>query len=362
MTKVIPNDFINSVPGQPQPPADTIKKRYKIDLSLNENAFPPSDKAIAAYKSAGFTLNRYPNYTSAELRGVLGKKFSLDDKRIMCTAGSEQMLSFLTRAYVAPGDEVIYPRYGFMIYWFNVMMAGGVPIPVDQDDFVVNVDYILDAVTDRTRVVFLDNPGNPTATYVPYDEIKRLRENLPQHILLVLDAAHADFVTQDDYDCGFELVDQYNNVVVTRTLSKLYGLSGLRIGWTYLPEEVATTLLHLKGGFNVSTPAQVAGAAAVLDEEHALMVRKHSEKWVKYLTNELRTLGIIVTPSVCNFILIHFPDGRDAMKAADAFLKEKDINVGPVGMYKLDSSLRVTVGTEEENTALINALKEYYKK
>lgn len=361
MKKIKANKYVISVPGQPQPKAGDVKKKYKIDLSLNENAFPPSEAAQEAYYMAGPTLNRYPDYTSQELRGALAKKYDLDDTRIICTAGSEQMLSFLARGFIEEGDEVIYPRYGFMVYWYNIKMAGGIPIAVEHDDFKINVDYILQAVTDKTRVVFIDNPGNPTATYVPYDEIKKLRQQLPQHILLVLDGAYADFVTSDDFNCGFKLVDQYKNVVVTRTLSKLYGLSGLRIGWSYLPDDIAATMLHLKGGFNVATPAQAAGIIAIDDDEYANKVRAHSKKWVGYLTNELTKLGLIVTPSVCNFILVHFPGGPDAMIRADQYLKEHDINVGSVAIYKLPSSIRITVGTEQENYALIDSLKEFYK-
>ncbi len=362
MSNIKANKYITSSPAQPQPPADLVKPKFKIDLSLNESPFAPSEKAIKAYNEAGKVLNRYPDYTSAGLRGVLAEKYNLDDKRIMCTAGSEQMLAFLARAYISEGDEVIYPKYGFMVYRFNIMMAGATPVAVDHDDFKINVDYILDAVTDKTRLVFLDNPGNPTGTYVPYDEIKRLRASLPGHILLVLDAAYAEFAVEGNYDSGLKLVDEYDNVVVTRTLSKLYGLSGLRVGWTYGPDEIINTLLHLKGGFNVSIAAQAAGAAAVLDDKYAVMVRDHSRKWIDWLTSELRALGIKVTPSVCNFILIHFTDGREKMKACYTYLQENDINVGQVGMYKLDASLRITVGTEEENKALVATMKDFFGK
>ena len=362
MPKIKPNDHITSSPSGPQPHAGKDKPKFDIDLSLNESPFPASPKAIEAYKKAGKVLNRYPDWTSSGLRGVLGEKFNLDNTRIMCTAGSEQMLAFLARAYIAEGDEVIYPKYGFMIYRFNIMMAGAVGVPVEHDDFKINVDYILDAVTDKTRVVFLDNPGNPTGTYVPYEDIKRLRKKLPEHILLVLDAAYADFVTEYDYDAGFDLVDEYKNVIVLRTLSKLYGLSGLRIGWAYGPEDIISTLLHLKGGFNVSIAAQAAGEAALLDEEYADEMRAHSQKWIAYMSDALTELGIKVTPSVCNFILIHFPNGRDQMKAVDAHLKENGINVGQVGMYQLDASLRVTVGTEDECRAFVTAMKDYFGK
>ncbi len=356
------NDHITKSPSQPQPPANFKKPSYAVNLALNENPFPPSPKAMDAYKNAGEKLNRYPEYTSHSLRQVLGDKYGIDNTRIMCTAGSEQMLAFLARAYIDVGDEVIYPKYGFMIYKFNIAMAGAVGVPVEHDDFRINVQYILDAVTDKTRLVFLDNPGNPTGTYVPYDEIKRLREELRDDILLVLDAAYAEFCTEDDYDAGLALVDEYDNVVVTRTLSKLYGLSGLRVGWTYGPAEIINTLLHLKGGFNVAIAAQAAGTAAVMDDEYASMVRDHSQNSIDWMSEELRMLGIKVTPSVCNFMLIHFPGGRDQMKACDEYLKENDIGVGPLGAYGLDASLRITVGTDEENKIFVDAMKTFMGK
>ncbi|MEZ5758929.1 MAG: histidinol-phosphate transaminase [Emcibacteraceae bacterium] len=362
MTKIKPNKFIRDSPAQPQPPAENKPPQFKINMALNESPYPPSPNALEAYHETAKFLNRYPNYSSAELRLVLGEKYNLDNTRIMCAAGSEQILSYIARAYISEGDEVIHPRYGFMVYRFNIAMQGAKSVPVEHDDFIVNVDYILDAVTERTRLVFLDNPGNPTGTYVPYTEIVRLRENLPEQILLVLDAAYAEFASEADYDAGFELVDKHENVIVTRTLSKLYGLSGLRIGWAYSTEEIINTLLHLKGGFNVSKPAQSAGAAAVLDQDYADKARDKCRAGIDYLTRELRAMGLNVTSSVCNFVMLHFPDGRDQMKAADQHLKECGIMVGPLGAYNLSSSLRITVGTDDENRAFINAMKDFMEK
>jgi len=362
MSKIIPNKYVKDSPPQLQPPADTAVPKYKINLALNESPYPPSPKALEAYHETAKILSRYPNYNSAELRLVLGEKYGLDDRRIMCAAGSEQILSYLARAYMDVGDEVIHPKYGFMVYRFNIAMQGAISVPVEHDDFVVNVDYILDAVTDKTRVVILDNPGNPTGTYVPYDEVKRLRESLPDHILLVLDAAYAEFATEDDYDAGLDLVDRHENVIVTRTLSKLYGLSSLRVGWAYSTEDIINTLLHLKGGFNVSKPAQTAGAAAVLDQQYADEARDKCRAGIDYLTAELRAMGLEVTSSVCNFIMLHFPEGQEQMKLADAHLKENSINVGPLGTYNLPSTLRVTVGTTAENQAFIKAMKDFMGK
>ncbi|MBL4604064.1 MAG: aminotransferase class I/II-fold pyridoxal phosphate-dependent enzyme [Emcibacteraceae bacterium] len=359
MSKIKTNKYVKDSPSQPQPPAKTVTPAFKINLALNESPYPPSPKALEAYHETSKVLNRYPNYTSAELRLVLGEKYGLDDTKIMCAAGSEQILSYIARAYIAEGDEVIHPRYGFMVYRFNIAMQGGISVPVEHDDFIVNVDYILKAVTDKTRMVILDNPGNPTGTYVPYSDVKRLREQLPDHILLVLDAAYAEFATESDYDAGMELVDSHKNVIVTRTLSKLYGLSSLRVGWAYSTEEIINTLLHLKGGFNVSKPAQSAGAAAILDQEYADMSRDKCRAGIDYLTVELRTMGLKVTSSVCNFIMLHFPKGRDQMKAADAHLKENGILVGPLGAYNLESTLRITVGTDAENKAFIDAMKDF---
>ncbi|MBT6328726.1 MAG: aminotransferase class I/II-fold pyridoxal phosphate-dependent enzyme, partial [Kordiimonadaceae bacterium] len=354
--------YVKHSPPQPQAPAGMMPPKFRINLALNESPYPPSPKAIEAYQETVKVLNRYPNYTSAELRLVLGEKYGLDDRKIMCAAGTEQILSYIARAYIGEGDEVIHPKYGFMVYRFNIAMQGGISVPVEHDDFIINVDYILDAVTDKTSVVILDNPGNPTGTYVPYDDIKRLRAELPQHILLVLDAAYAEFAYEDDYDAGLELVDKYENVIVTRTLSKLYGLSGLRVGWAYSTEEIINTLLHLKGGFNVSKPAQTAGAAAVLDQEYADECRDKCRAGIDYLTAELRAMGLNVTSSVCNFIMLHFPDGRDQMKNTNDYLKDNGIMVGPLGAYDLPASLRITVGTDAENQAFIRAMKDYLGK
>lgn len=361
MTKIAPNQAILRAPVKPQAPGDSEIKKYTIDLSLNENAHLPSPAAIAAYAKEAKTLNRYPDRTSAKLRKILGKKFNLDDTRIICSSGSEEMLKYIAQAYIAEGDEVIYPKYGFLMYKMVTLKSGGIPVPVEHDDFVISVDNILAAVTDKTRVVFVDNPGNPTGTYLPYFEIKRLRENLPAHILLVLDSAYADFVSNDDFNSGFDLVDEYENIIVTRTLSKLYGLSALRIGWGYMTKDMAEVMLRLKGGFNVTSPAQIAGVAAIEDESHAHMVREHTNKWLAILTDEMTKLGLKVTPSVCNFILVHFPDGIEAKQAADKFLKLKDILVGSVDFYQLPASMRITIGTNDENKALIKAMQDHLK-
>ncbi|MDG1438107.1 MAG: histidinol-phosphate transaminase [Emcibacteraceae bacterium] len=362
MTKIKPNDYVKCAPPQNQPPAGAVAPKFKINLALNESPYPPSPKAIEAYHETVDVLNRYPNYFSADVRKVLAEKYGLDDSRVMCAAGSEQILSYISRAYISEGDEVIHPRYGFMVYRFNIAMEGATAIAIDHDEnFVIVVDNILNAVTDKTRLVFLDNPGNPTGTYVPYSEIKRLREELPSHILLVLDAAYAEFATEDDYDAGFELVDEHENVIVTRTLSKLYGLSGLRVGWAYSTSEIINTLMHLKGGFNVSKPAQTAGTAAVLDDAYAVECRDKCRAGIDYLTTELRAMGLIVTDSVCNFIMLHFLD-RDQMKSCNDFLKDHSIMVGPLGAYGLEKTLRITVGTTQENQAFISVMKDFLGK
>ena len=361
MTKIKPNDYVRAAPSQDQPPASTNHPEFKINLSLNESPYPPSPQVVEAFQQSVGILNRYPNYFSADIRKVLGKKYKLDDTRIMCAAGSEQILAYISRTYIGQGDEVIYPRYGFMVYRFNIAMEGAIPVAIDHDEnFVIVVDNILNSVTDKTRLVFLDNPGNPTGTYLPYTEIKRLRAELPQHILLVLDAAYAEFVTEIDYDAGFKLVDEYENVIVTRTLSKLYGLAGLRVGWAYSTPEVINTLMHLKGGYNVSKPAQTAGTAAILDNKYALECRDKCRIGINYLTQELRAMELNVTDSVCNFIMLHFPD-RNQMKNCDNFLKDHSIKVGPLGLYNLKKTLRITVGTNDENQIFINVMKKFMK-
>jgi histidinol-phosphate aminotransferase len=347
------------VPGKST--ASGVAKIFK--LSSNETPLGPSQNAIAAYRAVGEHLEDYPDGSASALRDAIGTAFGLDPDRIVCGAGSDDLLNLLARAYLADGDEAIYTTHGFLVYPIATMGTGAKPIAVPEKDFTADVDAILKAITPNSKIVFLANPNNPTGTYVPFDEVKRLQKSLPKNVLLVLDAAYAEYVQRNDYESGIELVATTENVVMTRTFSKIYGLAALRLGWMYGPAHVVNAINRIRGPFNVNGPAIAAGIAAIRDSAHVEKSRAHNTRWLAWLTEEIGKLGLMVTPSAANFVLIHFPriKGRTA-KEADAFLTERGLILRQVGAYKLPNALRMSVGTEEANRLVVQALKEFLEK
>lgn len=352
-------DIAPYVPGKSTAPG--VAKVFK--LSSNETPLGPSANAIAAYRTAGEHLEDYPDGSAAALRDAIGAAFGLDPDRIVCGAGSDDLLNLLARAYLTDGDEGIYTKHGFVVYPIATMGTGAKAVAVPEKDFTADVDAILKAVTPKTKIVFLANPNNPTGTYVPFDEVKRLQKSLPAHVLLVLDAAYAEYVQRNDYESGIELVATTDNVVMTRTFSKIYGLASLRLGWMYGPAHVVDAINRIRGPFNVNGPAIAAGIAAIRDTAHVEKSRAHNTRWLAWLTEEIGKLGLPVTPSAANFVLIHFPEtkGRTA-KEADAFLTKRGLILRQVGVYKLPNALRMSVGTEEANRLVMQALKEFLGK
>ena len=347
------------VPGKSSAPG--VAKVFK--LSSNETPLGPSADAIAAYRTAGEHLEDYPDGSASALRDAIGAAFGLDPDRIVCGAGSDDLLNLLARAFLRDGDEAIYTTHGFLVYPIAIMGTGAKAIAAPEKDFTANVDAILNAVTPKTKMVFLANPNNPTGTYVPFDEVKRLQKGLPGNVLLVLDAAYAEYVQRNDYESGIELVATTDNVVMTRTFSKIYGLASLRLGWMYGPAHVVDAVNRIRGPFNVNGPAIVAGIAAIRDTAHVDRARAHNARWLSWLMDEIGKLGFPVTPSAANFVLIHFPktQGRTAQDA-DAFLTKRGLILRQVGVYKLPNALRMSVGTEEANRLVVQALKEFLGK
>ncbi len=347
------------VPGKSSAPG--VAKIFK--LSSNETPLGPSANALAAYRAAGEHLEDYPDGPASALREAIGAAFGLDPDRIVCGAGSDDLLNLIARAYLKDGDEAIYTTHGFLVYPIAITGTGAKAIAAAENDFTANVDAILKAVTAKTKVVFLANPNNPTGTYVPFDEVKRLHKGLPPHVLLVLDAAFAEYVQRNDYESGIELVATTDNVVMTRTFSKIYGLAALRLGWLYGPAHIVDAINRIRGPFNVNAPAIAAGIAAIRDTAHVDRARAHNTQWLAWLTDEIGKLGLAVTPSAANFVLIHFPEvkGRTA-KDADAFLTKRGLILRQVGAYKLPNALRMSVGTEEANRLVVQALREFLGK
>ena len=335
--------------------------RHVIKMSSNEGPLGPSPRAIAAYQAKATELYRYPDGGHKLLREAIGRRLGLDPARIVCGAGSDEILGLLCRAYAGPGDEVIYSRHGFLMYPIAAKTCGATPVVADEDNLTTSVDNILKKVSPRTRVVFIANPNNPTGTYLPKDELVRLRAGLPATVLLVIDEAYAEFVGKNDYGTGFPLVDEAgDNTVVTRTFSKIYGLGGIRLGWGYCPASIADVLNRIRNPFNVSSSALAAGAAAIEDERFFDLCRAHNDHWLAWVTERIAALGLQMTPSVCNFVLVRFPREPDCDAAStDQFLREKGIIVRAMKGYGLPDWLRITIGKADENMALVAALSEF---
>ena len=345
------------VPGKSGAPG-VVGPVYK--LSSNETPLGASPRAIEAFRSAADALPAYPDSAATPLRGALGRRHGLDPSRIVCGAGSDELLYTLANIYCGPGDEGIYTEHGFLLYRTALLAAEAVPVIVPERQFRVDVDAILAAVTARTKIVFIANPNNPTGTYVGREAVRRLADGLPPHVLLVLDAAYAEYAGEADYDDGFAFVHRRENVVVTRTFSKIYGLASLRLGWCYAPAAVIEAINRVRSPFNVNDPAMRAGVAAVEDQPHVDAAVAHNAHWREVLTREIRALGFPVTDSAANFVLIHLRSPEEA-KAADAFLTARGLILRMVGAYKLPSCLRLSVGGEEANTLVIEAFAEFAK-
>lgn len=329
-----------------------------IKLSSNESALGPSPRAVEAYREVAARLHRYPDGASAELRQAIAARYGLEMARIVCGNGSDELLALLARAYAGPGDEVLYSAHGFLMYPISALAAGATPISAPETDLRVDVDALLARVSPRTRIVFLANPNNPTGSYLPAAEMRRLRAELPDDVLLVIDAAYAEFVTAGDYSPGTELVEAGENVVVTFTFSKIYALSALRLGWAYAPGPVADVLNRVRTPFNINVPAQEAGRAAVEDEAFARAAREHNETWRAWLRERLEGLGLTVHASVTNFLLMRFADTAEAQRA-DRFLRDRGIILRRVDEYGLSQCLRATIGLEDEMRALVDALAAF---
>jgi len=347
-------DIAPYVPGTAAlPGAGTV-----IKLSSNETPLGPSPRAIEAYLAQSPHLSRYPDGSARPLREALAKLYGLDAARIVAGAGSDELLNLLAAAYLGPGDEAIYTEHGFLVYRIAIQAHGATPVVAPERDLTADVDAILARVSDATRLVFIANPNNPTGTYLPFDEVKRLHAGLPEHVILVLDAAYAEYVRANDYEAGIELVATTQNTVMTRTFSKIYGLAALRLGWAYCPSAVADVLNRIRGPFNVTGPSIAAGIAALADQPHMEQAVEHNTIWLRTMAEALQGIGLRVTPSAANFLLVHFPETKSA-RDADTFLHTRRIILRRVEEYGFPDALRMTIGTEDENNAVLRALTDF---
>ncbi len=342
------------VPGK-----DSVDGKETIaKLSSNEGALGPSPKAMAAYTKMAAELHRYPDGNTEKLRTAIGRHYGLDAKRIVCGAGSDEILNLLVRAYCGPGDELLYSQFGFLMYPINALGVGATPVAAPETDYRTDIDALLARVTDKTKIVCLANPNNPTGSYVTKDDVRRLQAGLPKNVLLVIDAAYAEYVSRNDYESGVELVDQAENVVMTRTFSKIYGLGGLRLGWMYGPAGIVDVMSRLRQPFNVNLAAQAAGVAALEDIAHTDASRTNNDIWLPWFSAEMAKLGLRPLPSVGNFMLVGFGSAARTT-AANAWLMNDGLIPRMVAGYGLPEFLRVTIGTEAEITAVRDSLARF---
>lgn len=333
-------------------------------LSSNESPLGPSPRAVAALAAAAQDLQLYPDGSSRLLREAIAQVQGLDPARLVVGGeGSGPLLTMIANAYLQPGDEVIFSRHAFLLYDIATRANSARPVIVEEkttnSGIRIDVDAMLASVTDRTRIVYIANPNNPTGSYLTREEMKKLHAGLPANALLVIDAAYGEFVDAPDYDTGQELAQAHNNVVMTRTFSKIHGLAALRLGWAYVPQAVADVLNRIRGPFPTSPLQQQAGAAAIADTAHVARAAAHNAQWRAWLITEIRKLGLRVDDSAANFVLIHFPPGPKDAKAADAFLIARGIILRGVGAYGLPDCLRMTVGTEADNRLVVDTLREF---
>jgi histidinol-phosphate aminotransferase len=325
-------------------------------LASNENPFGPSPKAKAAFAAAAEKLHLYPEGSARILREAIAARYGLDAARIICGAGSDEIFFLLARAFLEPGDEIVVPEHSFSIYAIAAQQSGAI-VRVAPAGMTADVDEVLALVTPRTKIVFLANPNNPTGTYLSFAEVNRLHAGLPDDVLLVIDAAYAEYVRRNDYSSGLELAAETENVIMTRTFSKIYGMASARLGWGYGPPVVIDALNRTRGPFNISVPGMMAGVAAIEDQEFLEKSVAHNSIELPRVTAALEALGLDVTPSVCNFVLVHFRPGQAS--EADAHLRKRGFILRGMRGYGLPDALRMSIGTTEQNDGALAALKEF---
>jgi len=331
-----------------------------VKLSSNEGAFGVPPSAQAAIAAAAAESYRYPDGGADRLRAAIGKRWGLKPDRIVCGAGSDDLLYQFCLSYGGPGRDIIMSAHGFSIYEIAGTYAGSRVIKVPERNLTADLDAMLAAVSPATKLVFLANPNNPTGSIVPAEAVARFRAALPPEVLLVLDAAYAEYVTRSDYDAGIKLVDATDNTVMTRTFSKIFGLGGMRIGWCYAPSAVVDVLNRVRGPFNVSVAAQAAATAALAEPGWVEEGRAHNAAYRPKLAAGIEAAGIKVWPSEGNFVLVDLGKTETA-NAADEFLRTNGIIVRKVAGYGLPHCLRVTVGTAEEVGLVVDAFAEFMR-
>lgn len=361
------NPWVDAIDAYVPGKAKTADGRPAIKLSANENPFGPPAAAIAAMAAALPDAHRYPDGSATVLRAALASHYGLEADRIICGAGSDEVLQFAATAFAGPGDEVLMTQFAFSVYPIAARRVGATPVIVSERDYVADVDALLAAVTPATRMLFLANPNNPTGTVLSRTEIERLATHLPPRVLFVHDSAYAEYLTGDPaYTDGVDLARTAPNVLVTHTFSKIHGLGGARVGWGYGPARVIAAMNKVRGPFNLTTDAMAGAVAALADTDHAERSRAHNIKWRRWLAGELAGLGnhgVRVIPSAANFIMLEFPEHGPltADAAFQALMAAGYITrwLVPQGMGR---NLRISIGTDEETRGVAAALRAFVER
>tara|TARA_B100000686_G_scaffold324835_1_gene380893 strand:- start:121 stop:1200 length:1080 start_codon:yes stop_codon:yes gene_type:complete len=332
-----------------------------IKLSANESALGPSPKAIEAFEKEKNKILKYPESDSNFLREVLSEKYKIDSKRIICGSGSDQIFDLTCRLFLKPGDEVIVTEFGFIMHRIYASLCGAKIVLAKEKNFQASVDEILKKVTNKTKIVFIANPNNPTGTYLPKNEMINLRKKLKSNILMVVDDAYFEFLNSENFKSGLDLFKDFNNVLVTRTFSKIYGLAGLRLGWGYSSKEIIDAIYQIKPPFNVNRAALAAGTEAIRDVEWTKRAIEHNTLWSKKIFSVLKEHNIKTNDPSANFFLINFGETKVSSDVAFERLANKRLILRKMKQYKIDSSLRLTIGNKEANEHFIESIGNIFK-
>ena len=327
-------------------------------LAANEAPLGPSPRAVKAAQDSVITAHRYPDSGAMALRAKISERYGFPSENLICGAGSDELISLICSAFADEGSEVLYSQHGFLMYKISALAAGATPVAAPETDLRMDVDNMIAAVNERTKVVFVANPNNPTGSFVTGAELARLHAALPPSTLLVIDAAYSEYVDTADYSDGSDLVAAHSNVMMTRTFSKLFGLAALRIGLGYCSEEIVAILNRVRAPFNVSVPAQAAAAAALDDWDWAMNAKQLNNRLLPVVIQRLRGMGLRVYDSVGNFVLIDF-ESPERSTAADAYLRSQGVISRSVAGYGLAHCLRMTIGTEEDMDFIFSALERF---
>ncbi|MDO6710635.1 histidinol-phosphate transaminase [Aliiglaciecola sp. 2_MG-2023] len=358
MTKPKPNSSILRINAYKQGKSNIEGVKKPLKLSSNESSHGPCEEAVNAFIKSASSLNRYPDGSQTELREAIAETFKLNVNKIMCGNGSEELIQLVVRAYLSQGDEALLSENGFIMSNIHCLAQGAELVIAPEKNHKVDVDALLKRVTEKTKFCTIANPNNPTGTFISEEEMRRLHAGLPKDCIFLIDNAYSEYVDNEDFSDGISLVEEFDNVIMTRTFSKIYGLSALRIGWMYSSQEVHDYIQRIRTPFNANSAAMAAATAAVKSIDYVAKIKKLNRVSLNYVTQKLTELGIEVVPSVANFYLLDFTNvAQKSATEAAKFLQSKGIIPRPAGN---DSSfLRITVGLENENQAVIDVLTDY---